>query len=96
MRPKTKLAALSTIKRKEAKSASYRSEDLEAKVTRERCIRVVAITIVITLEISNIWGVKQLRNQKSIPVDNNKYAQHCTDLIFGIESSSMIIGSHRR
>lgn len=54
MRPKAKLVTLSRIERKQAKSVSYRSEGLEAKVTRERCIRVVAITIVITLGISNI------------------------------------------
>jgi hypothetical protein len=57
--PKTTQAILS--KEKERSERSYTSE--EAKSTKERCIRVAAIVIMITPGASNICGVE--KNEKS-------------------------------
>ena len=57
---KTTSATLSGDKERKWK-VSYTSEDPEAKFTRERCIRVAAIVIMIRLGISNICGVKRIK-----------------------------------
>jgi hypothetical protein len=41
-----------------------------AYFTRERCIRVVAITIIITLGISNICGVENKKPRVAPPTTN--------------------------
>jgi len=55
MRPRMTRAVLS--RKKEGSEGSYTSE--EANLTRERCIRVAAIVIIITPGISNICSVEK-------------------------------------
>jgi hypothetical protein len=71
MYPKTIQAVVS--RRKEGSEGSYTSE--EAKITRERYIRVAAIVIMITPGVSNICGVerkKRKKNQESPLRDYNE------------------------
>ena len=89
MHPKTSQAVLS--RKKEGSEGSYTSE--EAKFTRERCIRVAAIVIMITPGVSNICGVEKKREIKSLPSENQRLQRNIRrvmDLIFGTESSPMI------
>src|ERR1700755_1751742 len=63
MYPKTTHAVMS--KKKEGSEWSYTSE--AAKFTRERCIRVAAIVIMITPGVSNIWGIEKIEKSKGLP-----------------------------
>ena len=77
----------------EAKGGSYTSE--EAKFTRERCIRVAAIVIMITPGVSNIYvQVVRGKNEKSRVSAQRlqRNIRHVMDLIFRnkIESNDQL------
>ena len=52
---------------KKNQRVSYMLEDPEAKSTRERCIRVAAIVMTITLGVSNVCGVKRNKERRVSP-----------------------------
>jgi hypothetical protein len=86
LQPKMTQAVLS--RKKVGSEGSYTSE--EANFTRERCIRVAAIVIMITPGISNVCGVgKRMRNKVS-PLRLQRNIRRVMGLIFGTESSPMI------
>jgi len=86
MHPKTIQAVLS--RKKKGSEGSYTSE--EAKFTRERCIRVAAIVIMITPGVSNICGAEKNDKPRVSSQRLQRNIRRVMDLIFGIESSSMI------
>jgi hypothetical protein len=85
--PKTTQAVLS--RKKEGSEGSYTSE--EANFTRERCIRVAAIIIMITPGNSNNWGVEKKKEKSRVSPQRLQRNIRCVmDLIFRRESSPMI------
>jgi hypothetical protein len=83
MHPKTTQATMS--RKKEESEGSYTSE--EAKFTRERCIRVAAIVIMITPGISNNCGVEKTEKSRVSPQRLHRNIRSGMDLIFGTASS---------
>ena len=66
---------LSKGKKKRSKGP-YTSED--AKFTRERCIRVAAIVIMITPGASNVCSVEKKREIKNLPLPNPTRRTRCS------------------
>ena len=63
---------------------------LEAKSTRQRCILVVAIIIVIEKGDTSICNAERNQKLRVFPHRINKNVRHRTDLIIGTASSSMV------
>jgi hypothetical protein len=88
MHPKATQAVLS--REKEGNEESYASE--EAKFTRQRCIRVAAIVIMIRPGVPNNCSVETNKKKKSraFPQRLQRNIRHAMDLIYGTKSRSMI------
>jgi hypothetical protein len=83
--PSTTRAGKYSGQKKEGSEGPYTSE--EAKFTRERCIRVAAIVIMIAPGVSNICGVDKNEKSTVSPWRWQRNIRREMDLIFGAELS---------
>ena len=77
------------LSRKKGKGEGPYTSD-EAKFTRDRCILVAAIVIIITPGVSNICSVEKKMRSRVYPHRLQQNIPRVMDLIFGTESSPMI------